>query len=104
MKLKIFILKKNAVINPIIRNGPNGISLFIVNCFLCKYNDEINASPTPKRAPIQKDNMIAETPADKPSIHPIPTTSFPSPKPIHLPSDISHKKKKNKKNRGPAAK
>src|SRR3990167_5380990 len=76
IKLKIFTLKKNTIINPIIRNGANGISLFIVNRFFCKYNDEINASPTPKKAPIQKDSVIAENPADKPSIHPIPQQVF----------------------------
>ncbi len=52
--------------------------------------------------PIQNDNMITVSPESAPSIHPIPSISFASPSPIHLPFDISHSRANGKASNGPA--
>jgi hypothetical protein len=58
----------------------------------------------PNIAPIQKAKMSDEPPKSKPKSQPIPNANFPSPKPIHFPREINHKRKKGRKNKGPAQK
>jgi hypothetical protein len=83
------------------RNGPKGISLFIVMCLGYEFNEKNIISATPTIAPIQKDNNTALPPRDNPRNHPIPRASFPSPKPIHLPPDTNHKIKNGKNSISP---
>ena len=83
------------------RNGPNGISLFIVSRFSLKFNEKNIISAIPATAPTQKDKMTALAPRDNPKNQPIPRASFPSPNPIHLPPEKNHNRKNGEKSIGP---
>ena len=73
---------------PIIRNGANGISLFIP-CFLPKITKD-----KPTTAPIQKASVKPAKACDKPSIQPKPIANLASPRPIQAPPDTSQKSAK----------
>src|SRR3989344_1270214 len=99
--------KSHSIINaknvPKIRNGPNGISLLIVNLLENKNNEvlwvnffnkalkERRIRPTPP--PIQKASTIAYIPEDNPKRKPMPSASLTSPKPIHAPFETSQSRK-----------
>ncbi len=68
------------------RNGANGISLFIP-----ARDEAISKSPT--IAPIQNDNKNTLTLPIIPTIAPMPSANFTSPKPMALPFEKNHKKK-----------
>src|ERR1700690_393906 len=99
------------------RNGPNGTSLFIVNprwsfCDVClgekkaskrlPDGDERNKSGTETTAPRINPKNMAMVPYTGPRSHPMPSTSFASPNPIHVPPENSHKRKKGAASAGPA--
>ena len=85
-------------------NGAKGISLlkdsfdFAIFIFCSSMSNKLTT------APIQNAIIIAKTPPEKPKSHPTPSASFASPKPIHLPFEISQKKAKKAKSIGPASK
>jgi len=83
----------------IIRNGANGISVFIFIFPL-----ERNIIITLTIVPSQNDNIIEKRPADIPSIQPIPRTNFPSPSPISRPLEKNQRRTNGKANRGPEIK
>ena len=82
-------------------NGANGISLVISERFCFLMIVMYNKYPTESTAPTQNANISADIPLINPSNNPIPIASFPSPKPIHAPSEISHKTKNGIKNSAP---
>jgi hypothetical protein len=99
-------LNKKVIRVLIIRNGAKGISVFILifpalplGRFL-----EKNINKTLISVPIQNDNIIAQRPDAKPSIHPIPRINFPSPKPISRPFEKSQSKINGKASIGPESK
>ncbi|HJL55719.1 MAG TPA: hypothetical protein QGF60_00730 [Candidatus Paceibacterota bacterium] len=94
-------MKKKTRSSPNIRNGPNGISLFIVSRFPLKFNKGILIRIILIKAPIQKERIIAVMPKESPRSHPMPSASLPSPRPIHVPREKNQKLKKNRKNMGP---
>lgn len=101
MKLKTFKLKKNIIIIPNMRKGPKGISLFIVMRLPFEFNEKNSISMILMIAPIQKEIRIALAPSESPRNQPIPSASFPSPKPIHLPPEKNHSIKNGKNSIGP---
>lgn len=70
------------------KKGPKGSSLFR------EYLLEIIKSATPKRAPPQKAIRRAERAMGNPKSQPRPRMSLASPRPIHLPRDMSQSKAK----------
>jgi len=72
-------------------NGANGISLLIVSFFDNKFNLPKRITRRENAAPIQKDKIIAEIPEKRPRNHPRPKANFASPKPIHLPEEITQR-------------
>src|SRR3989344_6318990 len=87
------------------RNGPNATSLFIVNpprillntdvgvrlaTIRFQESDESASSGREIAAQIINASMIATNPYRGPRSHPMPSASFASPSPIHLPRDTSH--------------
>ena len=86
----IYELKKITTIKPRIKNGPKGISLFIVT-FSCPADNRVilpnKIIPRPKSAPIQKARTIAIYALLIPKNQPIPSASFASPNPIHVPCE-----------------
>ena len=95
-KRKISILYRITTRVLIIKNGAKGISV-LAPTFLC----ESNIINIPTTAPIQNDSIMAASPFVSPSIHPIPSTSFASPNPIHLPRDSNQRRAKGSASRGP---
>ena len=91
------MLYKKATRVPIIKNGANGTSVFIFIFF-----EESNSKETLTIAPIQNDNVTAVSAVESPSIQPIPSTSFASPRPIHAPRDTNHKRANGEARIGPA--
>ena len=96
---------------PKTRNGAKGISVFIDSrgkkdskpgVFVLSVSpsaspasfDKKRKSIMPKdaAAPIQKLYIIAVAPAPSPKSQPMPSASFASPRPIHLPPETSHSK------------
>ena len=88
----------------VIRNGPNGISLFIVNpntalreigvgvnrstnVFHCA--DDRRMSGTETTAPMMNAKNTANSQYRGPSRKPIPSASFASPNPIHVPRETT---------------
>jgi hypothetical protein len=96
---KISKLNKKVTRVLIIRNGANGISVFIPISFR-----DNNINNTLTIVPIQKDIIIAKIPDDKPSNHPIPRISFPSPRPISLPFEKNQTRTNGVASSGPAIK
>ena len=98
-----------------IRKGPNGISLFIVNPPESISEEVIpsvysarrmcgrgKSTQTDMRAPMTNAEKIAKSPSAGPSSHPIPSASFASPSPIHLPREKSQSAKSGAAAMGPA--
>ncbi len=86
-------LNKNVIKKLIIKNGAKGISVFIPSFFPFIKRIEIfdkNIKIRLTIVPIQKDNIIENIPCDKPSAHPIPKTSLPSPRPMRRPFEKYH--------------
>ncbi len=79
-----------AIIVPVTKKGPKGISLF--KPFL---PNKIN--PIPIIAPIKKAENKAAKIFGKPIKIPMKKTNFTSPNPIHLPLEIRKIKRKNRK-------
>jgi hypothetical protein len=94
---KISKLKRKVINIPIIRNGANGISVFMPIFFLDK-----NMMSRLTTVPIQNDNITEANPAIKPNSHPIPRINLPSPKPISRPFEKSQSKAKGRAIIGPA--
>jgi hypothetical protein len=97
--------KKKISIVPKIRNGAKGISLLIVKFLFINDNDcnlDNKIKNIPKTDPIQNERIIAESPSTRPKNHPIPKANLASPKPIHLPSETSHKTANGVASIGPA--
>jgi len=63
---------------------------------------EINIIERLTTAPIQNANIIEANPKEAPSIQPIPSISFASPKPIHWPLDTNQRKANGRASTGPA--
>lgn len=91
--------KKNVMKVLIIKNGANGISVFMVIFFL-----EINNRIKLTIVPIQKDRKRAQIPENIPSNHPMPTMSLPSPSPINRPFENNQIKTNGKARTGPEIK
>src|SRR3989344_2955943 len=98
------------------RNGPNGISLCIVNprfpvrnarvgvnlsSTRCQKVEEKNNSGTETSAPRTNANRSALMPHSIPRSQPIGSASFTSPSPIHLPRDTNQSAKSGSATRGP---
>lgn len=86
----------------IIKKGAKGISVFMLIFPACAdrfFDKNINRRLT--IVPIQNDNMTAKSPADKPSIHPIPSINLPSPRPINFPFEKNQRRTKGKASNGP---
>lgn len=79
------MLQINAANVPKTRKGAKGISVFRLFLFL-----EKTIARIPNIAPIQKASVIPANPDDMPNIHPIPSASFASPRPIIFPFDNTH--------------
>src|SRR3989338_3855796 len=123
MKLKIgnwtsYIAANHMSKHATIKNGPNGISLFIVNprVSLCEIDvgvnvrkiffhasEEMNTSRSDTTAPITNAPKRASNPSAGPSSHPTPSVSLASPNPIHRPRENSHSAKSGSATRGPAS-
>ena len=88
---KISRLSKKAIKVEIAKNGPNGISLLIVNFLLTKINNKIDII-----APIQNEKMKAVAESQIPKRNPHPRASLPSPRPISRPPERQCKSKKGK--------
>lgn len=88
--------KKNTMTVLTIKNGANGISVFIV--ILCEEKNMITKLTT---APIQNESVSIASPASGPSIHPRPRISFASPRPMSLPRDTSHSNANGNAKSGP---
>src|SRR3989344_5547933 len=94
------------------KNGPNGISDFIVIGLRTTLNllpgDELNFLKSMYKstmiAPVQKESAHAEKSFGKPTIIPRARANLLSPRPIHRPRDTSQSKKKNRANTRPASK
>ena len=99
------------------RNGPNGISLFIVNP-PAGFSREVipsvysvrmmcgrgNSMHTDTIAPIMNAPKTANRPRTGPSNHPMPRASLASPNPIHIPREKSQSAKSGVAAIGPARK
>ena len=96
---EIFRLNKKVRKALTIINGANGISVFR---FILFFDKNIMTKLT--IVPIQKDKIIAKNPCEIPSIHPIPSTSLPSPKPIRRPFEKYHIRTNGRAISGPAIK
>jgi hypothetical protein len=96
---EIIPFNKNAINAPKARKGPKGILLLKENFLLGKATKR-----TPIKAPAQKEMAKAQIPLQKPRSHGIPRTSLASPKPIHLPFEISHREPKKAKKARPTRK
>src|SRR6185436_10779781 len=88
--LNKLMLKQNVRMVPMIRNGPNGISLFIFNFLFTVIKIITQAAPT------QKDTNTAEKPCARPRRAPMPAISFTSPSPNNRPLEKSQMRKKGR--------
>lgn len=87
-QLIIFCPQNRATNVPVIKNGPNGISLF--KPFFPK-----NINIAPITAPKKNAKNKATKTFGKPSKNPIKTANFTSPNPIQRPFEIKKIKRKN---------
>ena len=104
--------KKKTKNAPSARNGPNGISLFIVMPRGTKDNRRgknaamrsVMSRKIAMRAPIQNASITAATPWEIPRSQPMPRESFASPKPIQRPWEKNQRSANGRARRGPAKK
>lgn len=96
------------MIVPTERNGPKGISDFIVRLFLKLSKCVLDAiffksrAARAKAAPIQKANTKADSPCTKPKKKPKTNIYFTSPKPNQLPLEIKNIKQNGRASTMPA--
>ena len=93
----MLMLKKKTIKALAIKNGANGISVFI-EIFLRVISKTIILIIVP----IQKESTMQASPEDKPKIQPRPSMSLASPKPIHFPLEISQRRANGEASNGPA--
>src|SRR3989338_11646705 len=99
------------------RNGPNGISLFIVKPSCLFWNEDVGISfrishvhvgeerirsGIPTKAPSMNAKKTALRPPGNPRSHPKESANFESPNPIHRPPYTYHSTKSGRAAMGPA--